>query len=977
MPFVVPALIAAGVAGGFAVAAGATATILGSVFLGAAIPAFAASVVLGGLSSVLAKKPDAPSSPTIQAQGRLITVRQPISPWQWIYGEARVGGDLTFIEESADKQYLHMVITMAGSDVAALTDVRFNGQIVDLDSDGNTAGLWAPYARVRKSLGDEGAVQPFPDLVSESAGVWTSSWLQQGRAKLYVRLKSDQNVFPSGVPNITVVARGREVYDPRTATTIWSDNPALCLADYLTNSSAGLAAVYADEIDETQLIAAANVCDERVPLAGDTVAFTADDTEDTIALGAAKRPNTGEGVRVSSDGALPTGLSAGVTYYVIHAGWVEASDGVPSGERPLLKLATSHANARAGTAIDITDAGTGAHTLTYYDEPRYSLSGSFRVNQDPKDILEKMLASMAGMAVHIGGKWHIFAGAYEVPTITLDEGDLAGPIRVQSLISRAQNANAVKGVFVDPNNGWQPTDFPAVASDTYLEEDNSERVWRDIDLSGFTTSPSMAQRLAKIELLRLRQGLTVSATFKLTAYRAMTGGTVALTNTKFGWSGKAFEIVGSRFIVAPDGTLAVGLDLRETAAAVYDWSSSEEQAVDLAPNTTLPDPANVVAPGVPTVTELLYETRDGRGLAVQATVSAITSDPYATHIQFEYKLSSASTWIQMPSQPVAAAGMATAEIPDIAPGVYNFRGRAINTHGVRSSYSPTRNQEIVGMGDRPEEPQEVALQAAGGLAIVTLTAHEALDVRRGGRILVRHSESTVGATWEESFSIGNVEGYAGDSTIIVLPLKAGTYLLKARDAIGLESEDFAEVTTKQASVLAFSTLDDLQEDDDYTGTHDNTVVDDGTLKMLGSGLFDDIPDFDSMSNFDSFGGIVAAGSYQFATGFDFGGVERARITGQIEGFTENVNDLFDDREGEIDDWLDFDGAGGGGSTDAFLESRETDDDPGGAPVWGEWTRLDASEHECWGMELRLRMISYDPAYNQIITMLRAHAEQVT
>jgi len=61
--------------------------------------------------------------------------------------------------------------------------------------------------------------------------------------------------------------------------------------------------------------------------------------------------NTGDPVVVSTSGTLPAGLVAGTVYYVIHVADLT------------LKLATSSALATAGTAIDITTAGTGTHTI--------------------------------------------------------------------------------------------------------------------------------------------------------------------------------------------------------------------------------------------------------------------------------------------------------------------------------------------------------------------------------------------------------------------------------------------------------------------------------------------------------------------------------------------------------------------------------------------------------------------------------------
>lgn len=64
-------------------------------------------------------------------------------------------------------------------------------------------------------------------------------------------------------------------------------------------------------------------------------------------------------IQVSTTTTLPAGLSAATNYFVI-----KVTD-------TTCKLATSYANAVAGTAIDITDAGTGTHTINTL-LPRYT-----------------------------------------------------------------------------------------------------------------------------------------------------------------------------------------------------------------------------------------------------------------------------------------------------------------------------------------------------------------------------------------------------------------------------------------------------------------------------------------------------------------------------------------------------------------------------------------------------------------------------
>lgn len=79
-------------------------------------------------------------------------------------------------------------------------------------------------------------------------------------------------------------------------------------------------------------------------------AFTAAASD--ICTKATHAMRTGLKVQVSTTGTLPAGLSAATDYFVIYL------------TANTFSLATTLALAQAGTAIDITDAGTGTHTIT-------------------------------------------------------------------------------------------------------------------------------------------------------------------------------------------------------------------------------------------------------------------------------------------------------------------------------------------------------------------------------------------------------------------------------------------------------------------------------------------------------------------------------------------------------------------------------------------------------------------------------------
>ena len=96
---------------------------------------------------------------------------------------------------------------------------------------------------------------------------------------------------------------------------------------------------------------------------GRSATFTADDTTDIMTYtSVTSLPSnilTGTRVRLTTTTTLPAPLATATDYYV-----VRLSD-------TTFKLATSYANAIAGTVINITTTGTGTHTITWL-LPRYT-----------------------------------------------------------------------------------------------------------------------------------------------------------------------------------------------------------------------------------------------------------------------------------------------------------------------------------------------------------------------------------------------------------------------------------------------------------------------------------------------------------------------------------------------------------------------------------------------------------------------------
>lgn len=182
---------------------------------------------------------------------------------QIIYGEVKVGGAKVFDDVTGvDNQYLHRILVFAGHKINSFQKIYVDDELVTLDVDGNVTApaRFVGYMRIKTHNGTPGQNADY-FLMTESEK-WTPSHKLSGLAYLYIRMKINTNVYPSGPPFISALIRGMEVYDPRTGLSTWSDNWALCMANYI-EADFGLNQPR-KRISQDMLVTAANVCSEVV-----------------------------------------------------------------------------------------------------------------------------------------------------------------------------------------------------------------------------------------------------------------------------------------------------------------------------------------------------------------------------------------------------------------------------------------------------------------------------------------------------------------------------------------------------------------------------------------------------------------------------------------------------------------------------------------------------------------------------------------
>lgn len=135
---------------------------------------------------------------------------------------------------------------------------------------------------------------------------------------------------------------------------------------------------------------------------------------------------TGDGpIRVSSSTTLPAGLTAGTDYWVIY---VDADN---------FQLATTLANAYAGTELTISDNGTGTHTLSDTADTQRGLDGYFtyeatQAETDFDGSEFSILIEGSGYSRELGGGTYtsvsIVTGATDVWESVLEGAHSAGDL---------------------------------------------------------------------------------------------------------------------------------------------------------------------------------------------------------------------------------------------------------------------------------------------------------------------------------------------------------------------------------------------------------------------------------------------------------------------------------------------------------------------------------------------------------------------
>jgi hypothetical protein len=470
-----------------------------------------------------------------------------------------------------------------------------------------------------------------PGVIADSEGRWTSAHVLRDTAYMAVQMGFDAKVFSGGVPSITCTIRGKKVYDPRTTSTAWSDNPALCIRDYLT-SDYGLGEE-SSGIDDTLIVSEANICDQMV-----------DGSKRYTCNGAFVTSVTP--ADILSD--ILTSLGGALSYSQGKWRLRAAAWSTPS-------LTLTEDDLRSSVNVNTRHSRRDNFNI---------VQGTFRGPESKWQVTDyPRVTNVTDTATSVGAASLVIGDIYKINSLgNTDWNVVAG---TSGVTYGAGDYVTVASVGTGTGTAFETTN-------AYLDADNGQESVLDFDLP-FTDNSKEARRIARILLERNRQQLTVSAEFGLRALPLRIGDVVRLSVARFGWDEKEFEVVEWSFGLKDGLDLTVNLALREISENVFD--NVDDGVVFELDNTKLKSAFFV--PDITLAVETIVRVVDNKPVrAVKLTSAAASNAFFVRNVRYYYRLSPGGAYIYL-----GEAELGEFVITNIPPGTYDFKAIAVSSIG--------------------------------------------------------------------------------------------------------------------------------------------------------------------------------------------------------------------------------------------------------------------------------------------------------
>jgi hypothetical protein len=270
----------------------------------------------------------------------------------------------------------------------------------------------------------------------------------------------------------------------------------------------------------------------------------------------------------------------------------------------------------------------------------------------------------------------------------------------------------------------------------------------------------------------------------------------------------------------------------------------------------------------------------------------------------------------------------TIDLSDCDAGDWNFRVCSIGYNGLASDWF-SKTVTLYGMAAAPSDVSNFRMSVLGDIATLFWDANTDLDL---SYYHIKYAPVTTGATWSTAVDLlPNVTG-----TSVQVATMIGTYLIKAVDLSGTESDNATMVVTTVASLSGFNAVSAVSDWPSWGGTHSGTEVNSGVLKLAAADT---------------------SGTYTFANTTDLGDIYTSRLSATIDAYGENVGNTWASVTSwdALAAWSDVSPS----TWSATVQLRYTTDNPAGNPTWTNWTDLIVGDYTARAFQFRVILTSTD------------------
>ena len=359
--------------------------------------------------------------------------------------------------------------------------------------------------------------------------------------------------------------------------------------------------------------------------------------------------------------------------------------------------------------------------------------------------------------------------------------------------------------------------------------------------------------------------------------------------------------------------------------------------------------AVVRIPEAPTsfsVAETLYQTNKASGVKARATIT--WSEPSGGVEPKDYKVEYYRDADGSTYKLLGYTVGTTYNFDDVRAGAYHFRITPISWFDYEGT-ALVGTKTILGLSAIPADPTGFVSKVTDSGILFTWNTPTDLDVVSGGTTEIRYVRNDVVVPkWEIAQTI--VNNISGSTTTATLPIAPGYYLIKHIDSSGNACANAAQLLNSFVGP-DYNAITTITEDPTFAGTKTNCTV-------VGSNL-----ELDA--------GVLSM-TYLFNNSIDLGSVENIRLVPSLTALiTDGVTVVADyDPVASVTRF-----AGPIVDASVTFEVRTTDDDPAGTPTWSDWETFTVGNYRQRAFEFRITAVVASTTYTVEISGLSLTADK--